>query len=384
MKAPTPRREVALRKQALINDLRAASRAAGATPDATLVSVRELSAKYGLALSTVSLEVQKLAEEGVLYTVPRVGTFVGRPFSGRRNLFLLVLPRLPRTPSFAALQGGFEERISRLGGTSMVLDQQTAQTYRPNGESTVLSGVFQWHHRSNEVVQQWNGVPRVEFGEPGTVETGADSVNFDNAEGGRQATRHLIALGHKKIAFVGLHGAEDEPGEFIWSRQRELGWEETMREYDLKTEGMSFLPPRTSLPDNQRETAHTALEPLFAREGITAIVVANAFVARGLFEGLYARSLPLAEWPAVVGFDSDHISEIDYALPAVTALRLPWESLGREAANLLWERSQGHLTGGPVQRLVPMSLIPRLSCRRDWFRMPSLVEYPAAGTFVLA
>lgn len=383
MKASTPRREVAQRKQALIQDLRAASRAAGATPDATLVSVRELSAKYGLALSTVSLEVQKLAEEGVLYTVPRVGTFVGRPPAARRNLFLMVLPRLTHTPTFAALRAGFEERISQLGGTSMVLDRQTALDYLPDGEDIVLAGVFEFHHLQSQVSFQRLGVPRVEFGELDTALAGSDIINFDNVEGGKQATQHLIALGHKSIAFVGLHGTQDAPGEFIWSSLRELGWKQAMEEAGLSTAALSFCPVHTSEVDYQREAAAIALESLLQRDDISAIVLVNAFAARGLFEGLRALGRPLSTWPAVVGFDSEEIGEIDYALPAVTALRLPWENIGREAASLLWERSQGALTGEPTQRLVPMSLIPRLSCRRDWQRVPLPPQFRPVESLVL-
>ena len=48
----------------------------------------------------------------------------------------------------------------------------------------------------------------------------------------------------------------------------------------------------------------------------------------------------------------------------VSYLRLPWDDVGRAAAQLLWERKTGRLAGQAAQRLVPMQLIPRLTCHR--------------------
>jgi DNA-binding LacI/PurR family transcriptional regulator len=96
----------------------------------------------------------------------------------------------------------------------------------------------------------------------------------------------------------------------------------------------------------------------------------NAFAARGLLEGLEAASRPSALRPAIVGFDSELARRQELSLHLLTAMRLPWDEIGRQAANLLWERSRGTLTGLPQRRLARMSLIPRLSCRADWMRAP--------------
>jgi DNA-binding LacI/PurR family transcriptional regulator len=98
------------------------------------------------------------------------------------------------------------------------------------------------------------------------------------------------------------------------------------------------------------------------RTGATAVVAANDRVALGLLRALRESSLPEYQWPSIVGFDDDP----ELAAHLVTSLRLPWDELGRAAADLLWERSRGQLEGAATHRRVPMRLIPRLTCRKDW------------------
>ena len=369
----TTRREILERKTLLLRDLRLAHQQGAGAPGEMALSQRELSARYKLSMRTVGLELQKLIEEGVLYTVPRVGTFVGRPAAARDKLFLAIFRYLDAPNiQWSAVRAGFEERIAALGGTSLVLDYAMARRYHDSGSEIAPAGVFELHDLPTEAI--WPDAPaRVEFGEIASVPAGCDAVYFDNCGGGDRATRHLLALGHRKIAFLALHAAEEAPSFFLWSQERESGWQRALEEAGLSAQSLAFRPAHTpavdiaALHQLSLETAARLLE----QSEITAVVAVNAIAAHALFQQLRARGRAPQSWPAIVSFDSEIAQLTDDAMHVVTALRLPWEEIGREAANLLWERSQKH-ADEPQQKLVPMTLIPRLSCRREWHRTPDV------------
>lgn len=137
-----------------------------------------------------------------------------------------------------------------------------------------------------------------------------------------------------------------------------------MTQAELSTENMAFHP--MCIAAKARQCAGKLLDS----PGITAIIASNSIAVEALIQLLCERGQPMSSWPAIVGFDSQNEFSRDEALRLVTTLSLPWDEIGREAATLLWERSQGHLTGAPQQSLVSMKLIPRLSCCQKWHRTP--------------
>jgi DNA-binding LacI/PurR family transcriptional regulator len=121
------------------------------------------------------------------------------------------------------------------------------------------------------------------------------------------------------------------------------------------------IEPKDVTRDSRGIACHTAGR-LTKNSEITAVVAANDLAALGLLDALQAAGIPREHWPAIVGFDNLPIIQGQI----LTSLRLPAEGLGRAAADLLWERHHGVLTGPPVHRHVPMSLLPRLTSRAGW------------------
>lgn len=352
-------------------------------PGHPIPTERELAADHGLSRTVVTQTLAELIDEGLLYKVPRQGTFVGRPRQEEFEFYLLAMPLGRRDPDLVLpfLQAGFEDRIAYLGGTplTMALDKLTA--HADKGELPHIAGVFEPFPISRDLVEapQWNAdaqTPRVYFEHAGGADGEADVVSFDNVSGGRQATQHLLGANYRSIAFLGLH-THDLPaqgdGEFWgWSRQRESGWRLALQEAGLWSshgEQMAFVCDQAPEPgggDNQLVAAHGAAQPLIERlierRDIDAVVAASDTVAMGLLDALRAADVPSSRWPAIIGFDnlplaSGHI---------LSSLRLPWEEVGQVAADLLWERRHGLITGGAQHRSVAMRLIPRLTCQSDW------------------
>lgn len=349
-------------------------------PGHPIPTERELAEHHSLSRTVVTQTLAELIDEGLLYKVPRQGTFVGRPRSGEFEFYLLAMPLGRREPDIVLpfLQTGFEDRIAYLGGTplTMALDKLTA--HANNGELPHIAGVFEPFPISRDLAQapQWSAdeqTPRVYFESAGGVAGQADVVSFDNVSGGRQATQHLLGANYRRIAFLGIHPHSAPEGEEFWgwSRQREAGWRLALQEAGLwgnHSEAMTFCCdfPHLIGERNQLAAAHSAAQPLIERlierRDIEAVVAANDTVAMGLLDALRAADVPSTRWPAIIGFDnlpmaSGHV---------LSSLRLPWEEVGQVAADLLWERRHGLLTGDAQQRSIAMRLIPRLTCRSDW------------------
>lgn len=364
------RREVKQQAIVMQRDIRRMAQDSTNSSRELLPSLRELAQRYGISHSLAAQSLKALIDEGVVYSVPRVGTFAGRPPVLQNGVFLLLLHRPDTNSNCATVQIGFEERVAQLGGVCLTLTRENAQLWSESGRIHNIIGVFEFNEAALEP-EQWSGrdidAPRVKFREPWPDEVNVDIVDFDNVRGGQQATQHLLDLGHQRIAFLALHHSDDDTGIFTWSKEREEGWRSALTNGGHATARLAFHP--MTLPNfgmcEQRAAAHEASEALLKDEGITAVVAANSVAAEGLFEALREARIPGSKWPAVVCFDSVQFSGRDEAAH-VTALRLPWEDVGRSAADLLWERGTGQLAETPTKRLVPMRLITRLTSTENW------------------
>jgi len=384
------RRAVTQQKQILKAELKAGVREGLYPPGDPAPSVRELAQRYQLSRTVVAQALQDLIEDGVLHSVPRVGTFFGRPESHSTGFYLLLLPYpVIANPQFMAVQSGFEEVVAAHGGSSLVMTQEAEQAHENGGTMPPLSGVL-------EMLESVGGKPRwtprlpdhipcVRFAHCQEANPSTDTVGFDNEAGGMVAAQHLLKQGFRSIAFLGLYskGATEE---FRYSAEREAGWRKAMTMAGLEAEGLAFVPPGefSFLHPAQVAAARDAAWPLVRRPEIQAVIAASSLAAQGLFEALLLAEVPAAKWPTVVAFD-------DFSFGGecvVSTIRLPWEEIGRQAAELLWQRSHEQRPTTPRHILVPMKLIQRLTCRINWAatgRGPSLVGMTAgSGEFDMA
>jgi LacI family transcriptional regulator len=172
----------------------------------------------------------------------------------------------------------------------------------------------------------------------------ADCVLSDNAGGGAAATEHLIASGHRRIAFLGDHER------IFTAAERLRGYRETLRAHGI---GYDAGLVRTELHDSAAASA--ALAELFAApEPPTAVFSAQNLVTIGAVQRL--RALGLHHTVALVGFDD--LALADSVEPGLTVVAQHAHELGRVTAELLFARLDGDR--GPTRRVeVPTTLIQR-------------------------
>lgn len=182
-----------------------------------------------------------------------------------------------------------------------------------------------------------------------TVEApGVYSLAVDDVEGAQLATRHLIELGHRRIAFIG--GPRDHPDALA----RFNGFRAA-----LDAAGLD-CPARLVVPGNFTEDGgRQAGERLLALgEPFTAVVCANDQTAFGLQLALYRRGLKVPEQVSVVGFDD--VAAAAFFIPPLTTVRQPVDQMGECAAQALLLMIEG---GTPRLAAPGVHLVVRESTR---------------------
>jgi LacI family transcriptional regulator len=177
----------------------------------------------------------------------------------------------------------------------------------------------------------------------------ASLVAPENKEGARKATAHLIANGHRRIAFVG-------------GMSSLLVRDERLSGYRLAQEEAG-IPPNASLVietlPNYSGGGGAATQLLNLREPPTAALCFNDVVAIGLVRALTEAGVAVGRAFAVIGFDD--IEEAKHTLPALTSVAVNGRNLGSRAAQLLMRQ----LASGdfePEAVLCSTTLIIRASC----------------------
>ena len=377
------RAETAKRKERLRRDLRASRGGEGWRAGELAQSQRALAEEYGLSQFTIRQELKKLNEEGVLHCVARVGTFAGAPASRDAEFYLLITTDGNLNGlRFRQIQSGFEEAIAARGDAVLTLEKGDAIARCERGELPPLAGFYDSAYALGQPALELHGqqiAARVSAARLSEARPGYDLISFDDTEGGRVATRHLLRRGYQKIAFLAMHAARRESHLLYWSEERETGWREALHEAGVSADDLAFHPHQDALElavrlsDGSVSAAAcgefaVTVRALIARGDVTAVVAANDRLALELLAALRASGAPRAAWPAIVGFDNDPLAQ-DQLL---TSLQLPFDEMGRAAARLLWERRNGKLDGAPRRHIVQMRVVPRLSCQSAWARHASI------------
>jgi LacI family transcriptional regulator len=176
------------------------------------------------------------------------------------------------------------------------------------------------------------------------------AVLIDNWRGATLAVEHLLALGHKKIAFVG--GDIRHPS----ITDRYEAYHNTLHMAGV------FLEESYEVTDEEEtsvEGGTSAAERLFALGAKpTAIFAANDAMAIGCIRHLKSRGLRIPEDVAIVGFDDIEISS--HIEPHLTTIRVLKEEMGKIAVQRVVD-SINAKTKIVVTTHVPVELIVRES-----------------------
>ena len=149
------------------------------------------------------------------------------------------------------------------------------------------------------------------------------SLNFDNHLGAQLATEHLIAQGHRRIAFI--KGTPSHPD----AVERLRGYRSA-----LKAHGIPFDAGLTAQGHFIEEGGEQAVEHWLAGgRHFSAILAANDQMAAGAALALHRRGLRVPQDVSLVGFDD--LPGSRYLVPPLTSVRHSIYEIGAIAARAM-------------------------------------------------
>lgn len=174
------------------------------------------------------------------------------------------------------------------------------------------------------------------------------SVTADDHSGVGQAMRHLISLGHRRIAHI------------AGSQTTTTGVDRvTAYRYWLESAGIAHDEKLVAVADwfTEADGADACQELLDRGVDFTAILAANDLVALGCYQILRSVGRRVPEDVSIVGYnDIPFTHAFD---PPLTSVRVPLYEVGQKTADLMLEHIQDEAAVHTSVRLMPRLVIRR-------------------------
>lgn len=254
---------------------------------------------------------------------------------------------LARVVSGEATRRGYRLLLEQTDGT--LAGERAVISTR---EAGLVDGViFQPSVMSSlEIAQHRQDVPLVLLGE-GHAPISVDHVMIDNIAAAAAATRHLISLGRRRIAFVG----HEEVAQSATSSYRLMGYQQALEEAGIDVDMSLLLPSRAV---SSQEAAIVVGQALDDGARFDAVVCRDDLAAIGTLRALQERGIAVPDTVAVVGWDD--ISMASFTYPSLTTIAPDTSAIAKLALDMLEERISG-FDGTGRHVLAPWRLVVRES-----------------------
>lgn len=323
---------------------------------------REMAVSYGVSMMTINKALAGLVSEGLLHSRVGRGTFVAtRPSDSENGVATLgfVLRDLS-SPFFSLVAHAAQQRADELGygllfsSSSNRLDREEEQIrrFRDLGVKGLIIASMSRTYRISEPIQalQDAGVPYVMV----SYTEGADVpfVGMDLDSAGYLAAQHLLAMGRRRIGYIG-----DKFGS-IMCELRGRGYQRALEQAGIPVEeSFQFEYPFEGEWNDYRSGYAIAERVASLEQKPDAMFVFNDLGALGFQEGLHDRGIRVPEDIAVVGLDDIELA--GRARIPLTTVRQPVDRIGSMAVDHILARLRGEHP--PVRQLLPPELIVRRS-----------------------
>lgn len=348
----------------------------GLKPHDPVPSEVELAKMFGVSSRTSKEALLQLAQEGIVYRMPRRGTFLARlpgesdqaeagssavrPANRRRAVGVLIpdpdeyVGRVLQSMTEGLAGSGFEVLVrftSGLPEQEEALARELIDVYRveglivyPGRHETMCESIIGLHTKRYPVV----------IVDRAFRELHLPSVYHDHRVGAMELTAYLMSRGHRRIGFVseefsGMMSREDRFSGYV----------------------QAFLDASCNLDlglvlklESQRGVSHedkAQLDRFIANNrDMTAIVCSNDYIALSVMQSAYRLAVAVPDALSVVGFTDFSFAEL---LPVpLTTIEKPAAELGAAAAAMLTEL-MADPASRPSPRIIPTQLKERSSVK---------------------
>ncbi len=339
------------------------------------VTLTDVARSAGFAVSTVSIvlseaplskNVSAATREHIRKTAARLGYHpdaFARSLRKRTSQTIGVLAFDLSDPFCMPIFGGIQSGLQPTGYLPLVMDAQTQRKLfdnylnlllerRVEGVIVIASWVFEEAGLLDDVRK--NKVPILIVGRDLTRQ-GITSILLDNRQGGYIAMRHLIDLGHRRIAVI------LGPKEMFDSQPRWEGMQRAAMEKGVKLDpNLIFqLPGRGDSEAGFEGGRQFACELLAKEELFSAVLAFDDLTALGVLRGLSDAGIRVPTDCSVMGFDD--VLPARVSTPAITTVSQPLHSMGLQAADVILRALQRSSNGKAQLMKSPPELVIRMS-----------------------
>jgi DNA-binding LacI/PurR family transcriptional regulator len=313
-----------------------------------MVRLKDIAERAGVSVMTVSKvlrdrrDVSAATKSRVRQLATEMGYVPDSLAQGLRNrttrLFGLVISTTT-DPIFARMLMALEEQTHEMG-YNIILGHSLNQTDREEAvirrllarrvDGLFLRPVYRLEPTApvyDELLKK--RVPTVLLGHRAPFCERFVNVETEDAAASYNATRHLLELGHRRIAF--LHGAAPAPS----SRERLAGYKRALREAGIEPDDQLIFKAGTTIEEGEK----AALQMLNESTTATAVQAVNDLVAIGASNVFLSQGIRIPQDLSVVGFGNILLSE-HYRVP-LTTVRQPKLRLGVAAMDIMTRLLRG-------------------------------------------
>lgn len=294
----------------------------------TKTRVRALAKEMGYVPSTVARSLTA----NQTWTIGMVVAAISDPFMGR----------IVEGVEQVAIGAGFNVILSTSQNDRQreiaVID--VLQQRRVDGIIVVASHLFDRYRHYFDRIEV--PIVMIDEQEPGGV---IHSVAVDDLGGARLAVEHLLALGHRRIGYVGVTNRPKS------NQYRLKGYQQALQAAGI-TPDPTLIFASNHIEDHAKR-GEASLEPL-STAGATAIFCYNDMTAIGVLSACYKRGFSVPDDLSVVGFDD--IDMAAYTIPPLTTIRQPRLELGQRAMQMILDLLAGQT---PENQLISGELVVR-------------------------
>jgi LacI family transcriptional regulator len=329
------------------------------------ITIVDVAKEAGVSFATVSrvlndgVNVRPEKRERVQRAIKRLGyttNLQARSLRGGRSHLIGLLVRDLGTAYIGEIMRGVDAELAEHKYDVMLYTTHRRQTHESAYVTALTRGmteglllVLPVHPEGYLKTLRQKKFPHVLIDHQGIDESGP-AVGATNRAGAYDATRYLLALGHRRIGFI--TGTMD----LGCARERLDGYRRALQDH-----GVSADANLMRYGDFQQPSGYAAaMELMNIAQPPTAIFASNDEMAFGVMEAARDRGKRVPADLSVVGFDD--VPQAAQTHPSLTTIRQPLEEMGRRAARMLLDiMEHPDQPAGKIE--LPTTLVMRESTR---------------------
>lgn len=309
-----------------------------------MANIRQVAEKAGVSVATVSRVLNqqdtvsaktRIKVEDAIKKLNYEPSLLGRNLrNSESRLLLILIPKISNPFYFEIIKGIETTAINQ--SYNILLCETDSNPERENiyfdlVKKKMADGIISMDPAVNmdtliQLAERHNIIQCSEY----AIDSSIPYVTIDNEAAAYIAVKHLIKIGHKKIAFI------NSDKKYLYARQREAGYKKALQEQNIRVQEQ-YICYSQQLDFEYGQQAMRKI--LHMDDRPTAVFAVSDLLAIGALKEIHANGLRVPDDIAVVGFDKIDFSNMTH--PTLTTIAQPMYKMGTIAAQMLMDKIKG-------------------------------------------